>query len=127
MSHIAEGETPAHDGEVLHPVGVPIEHIAVDVDRAGDHLLDHLLIVAELLALDEVDLEFARRAFVDELGEEHVLAIEQRADGVGSAERQCLLGRCRGRQQQHRQTHDCDSRQRLDATHGQSSRTLFVF
>ena len=35
MSGVAEGEAPAHDGEVLHPVGVPVEHIAVDLHRAA--------------------------------------------------------------------------------------------
>ena len=104
MLGVAEGEAPAHDGEVLDPVGVPVEHVAVDMHRARDHLLDHLLIVAELLALDEVDLELAGGALVDELGEERVLAVEQRADRVRSAERQRFLRRCHARGKQQRQS-----------------------
>ena len=88
---VAESETPREHREVLDPVGVPVQHVAVDVDRSVHHLLDHLHVVAELLALDEVDLHLAGRAFVHQLREHRVAAVDDRADRIRAAEGQRRL------------------------------------
>ena len=59
--------------------------------RAAHHLLDDLHVAAELLALDEVDLELAAGALVDELREHGVRAVDDAADRVRAAEDQGLL------------------------------------
>jgi len=79
---VAEGEAPGQHREILDPIGVPVQHVAVQGDRAFHHLFDHLDIGAQLFALDEVDPNLAGSPLVDELGEHGIGAIDHRADGV---------------------------------------------
>ena len=47
---VLEGEAPVEDGEVLDPVVVPADDVAVELDRVLHHLLDDLDVAAERLA-----------------------------------------------------------------------------
>ena len=88
---VTERKAPGENCIVLDPVGIPIEHIAVNVHRALHHLFDDLHVVAQLLALNKVNLDLAGGALVDQLGEHRVAAIKHRADRIGTTQRQCGL------------------------------------
>ena len=88
MVRIAECKAPGQNCVILDPICIPVEDIAINVNRALHHLLDDLHIAAELLPLDKVNFQPPPRFVVDTGGIAYVLTIKYGPYCIRSAKSQ---------------------------------------